>query len=256
MKRDEIYKRISLSRAKGVRIERSLCLYNPREVYTALMSNKEVISWLEFISNHYVPPRAKVLLIYPCSAEKPYHESRSYKRLFSTLSKLGEERKEVHVITISEPFGLVPEEFYGKNVVWHDWSNCWYDCPGLFEWWCKQHGQPFSKEYLDKCVQILASYVAKFLMKAKAMKSYSRMVAFVRTFSSNLQAKDDHTHRRIVESAAKIAKVAVDVLPTREVVSKIVLERGKFAWDMYGVSHPIAQEYLLNYLRGMLKVEA
>jgi archaeosine synthase len=255
MNQSEIYENISLKRAKGVVIERSLCFYNPYEVYKALTSNEEVLKWLEFISNHYVPPKAKVLLIYPCSAEKPYHESRSYKRLFKTLSKLGERRGEVHVVTISEPFGLVPEEFYGKEVPWHDWSNSWYDCPGLFEWWCKRHGQPYSREYLEKCVQILASYVAKFFKKAKALKSYSKMIAFVRTFSSGLEVRADHTHRKIVELAANAAGVTIELLPPKEVVAEIVSKRGRLAWDLYGVSHPIAQEYLFNYLEGLLKDE-
>jgi len=253
MERSELYERISLKRAKGVTIERCLCFYNPYEVYVALTSNDEVLRWLEFISNHYVPPKARVLLIYPCSAEKPYHESRSYKRLLKTLSKLGEKRREVHVMTISEPFGLIPEEFYGKKVPWHDWSTSWYDCPGLFEWWCKRHGQPYSREYLDRCVHILASYVAKFFEKAKAIESYSRMIAFVRTFSSSLEVRADHTHRRVVELAAKIAGVTVDLLPPKDVVAEIVSKRGRLAWDFYGVSHPIAQDYLLNYLKELLR---
>jgi archaeosine synthase len=250
-----IYKRVSLKQAKNVRIKRSLCFYNPYEVYVALTGNKEVLKWLEFISNHYVPPKARILLMYPCSAKKPYYESRSYKRLFETLSKLGKKRKEVHVVTISEPFGLIPEEFYGRKVAWHDWGDSWYDCPGLFEWWCRRYGQPYSKEYLDKCVRILAGYVAKFFEKAKIMKSYLRMIAFVRTFSSNLKVRADHTHRRIVELAAKTADVTVDILPPKEVVSKIVSKRGKLAWDLYGVSHPIAQDYLLDYLKEMLRHE-
>jgi archaeosine synthase len=255
MRQDEIYSKVSLNYAKNVKIERSFCLYNPYEVYIALTSNKEIVKWLEFISNHYIPSKAKILLIYPCSAKKPYHESRSYKRLFNTLSKLGEKRKEVHVITISEPFGLVPEEFYGRNSLWHDWSNSWYDCPGLFEWWCKRYDQPYSKEYLDKCIQILATYVAKFFMKVKTMRIYSRIIAFVRTFSSNLEMKNDHTHRRIVELAASIAKVKVDILPPKEIINEIVTKKGKFAWDMYGVSHPIAQNYLLHYLKEVLNNE-
>lgn len=249
MERDEIYVRVSLKHAKGVEIKPSLCFYNPQEVYMALTSNDEVRKWLEFISNHYTPPKAKILLIYPCSTEKPYHESRSYRMLFSTLSKLGERRKDVHVVTVSEPFGLVPEEFYGKNNGWHDWENSWYDCPGLFGWWCKKYGQPYSKDYLEKSIEILAKYVARFFIKA----ADSRIIAFVRTFSSSLEVRDDHTHRRIVELAAEIAGVQVDILPPKELIAEIVSKRGRFAWDMYGVAHPIAQDYLLNYLIEVLK---
>jgi len=250
--RNEIYERFSARRAKGVKIDPSLCFYNPYEVYTALTSNERIIKWLEFISNHYIPPKTKVLLIYPCSAEKPFHESRSYKSLFRTLSKLGEKRKEIHLVTISEPFGLVPEEFYNKKLAWHDWGSSWYDCPGLFEWWCKKYRQPYSKEYLEKCVQILASYIAKFLERAKFMERYSKIIGFVRTYSSRLNLKADHTHRRMLELANEISRVEIDLLPPKEIIAEIVSKRGKVAWDLYGVSHPIAQDYLFNYLRRLL----
>jgi len=252
---NEIYEKVSLRHANGVKIERSLCFYNPQEVYKALKSNPEVRKWLRFISNYYIPPKAKVLLIYPCSAEKPYPKSRSYKKLFNTLSKLGEKRKEIHVVTISEPFGLVPEEFYEKRNDWHDWKNSWYDCPGLFKWWCRRYGQPYSKDYLEKCIQILAIYVARFFIKAKTMKRYSRIIAFVRTFSSNLEVKEDHTHRKIIELASKIAGIHVDLIPPKHLVAEICLKKGKVAWDMYGVSHPMAQDYLLKYLKRVLKSE-
>jgi len=255
MERREIYKKISFKRANGVNIEYSLCFYNPQEVYKALKNNIEVKRWLRFISNHYNPPKAKVFLIYPCSSEKPYYKSRSYKALFNTLSKLGEKRKEIHVVTISEPFGIIPEEFYGKKTRWHDWEKRWYDCPGLFEWWCKKHGQNYSLEYLEKSIQILAYYVAKFLKKVQVNKINSRIIAFVRTYSSSLEIKKDHTHRRIIELASKIANVDIDILPPKHVVKKIVSERGRFAWDMYGVAHPIAQNYLLRYLKNLLQDE-
>lgn len=250
--RRELYQKVSCKRGKGVGIKFSLCFYNPHEVYVALTKNSEVKRWLNFISNHYLPPRAKVLLIYPCSAEKPYHKSRSYQRLFNTLTKLGEMRKEVHLMTISEPFGLVPEEFFGKRTQWHDWENSWYDCPGLFEWWCNKYDQPYSREEVDKCIQILASYVARFFQRAKSNNCYSKFIAFVRTYSSHLKVKNDHTHRRIIESAAKLAGIQIDLLPPKHVIANIVSENGCFAWDMYGVTHSDAQKYLLNYLKKVL----
>lgn len=226
---------------KGYKLE----LLNPEEVYTALINNLKVSDWLTFISNHYKPLHKKILLIYPCTATKPYSKSRSYKALFKTLSVLGEKREDIHLVTISEPFGLIPEEFQSGE----DWN---YNCPGLFEWWCKRNGQTFSKEKLDKCIEILSDYTAEFFKKAHRGEYYHKIVAFVRTYTSQLEPKDDHTHRRIIDRAAKIAGITVDILPHKELVSKIVKERGRFAWDMYGVAHPIAQEYLLNYLRGLL----
>lgn len=253
MKKRELYQKVSSSKENSVRIKISLCFYNPIEVYNGLTTNNEVVRWLKFISNHYLPPHnKKILLIYPCSSEKPYHKSRSYKILSKTLNALGDKRKDVHLITISEPFGLVPEEFYGKKTEWHDWKNEWYDCPGLFEWWCDRYNQAYSKEHLDKCIELLAMHVADFLKKAKSKKCYSKIIAFVRTYTSQLKTKHDHTHRRIIERAAETANVDVEILPDQALVSKIVENKGRMAWDMYGVSHPMAQEHLLKYLKGVL----
>jgi archaeosine synthase len=230
----------------------SLRFYNPKEVYDALTNNNEVKRWLKFVSTCYEPPKAKIYLIYPCSAEKPYHESRSYKILFRTLSQLGEKRRLVHVFTISEPFGIVPEEFYGKKSKWHDWKNRWYDCPGLFKWWCRKNNQPYSKEYVEKSIDILSYYVAKFFEKVKKKENSIKVVAFIRSYSSSFKVSEDHTHRRIIEKAARVSGLNVKILPTKKMIYNIIVNHGRYAWDMYGVAHPMAQSYLLKYLRGIL----
>lgn len=235
-----------MKRAHGVRIKPALCLYNPEEVYRALNKNKEIVSWLDYIAKDYRPEPKQILLIYPCSADKPYTISRSYKRLFGTLDSLGEIRNNIHLMSISEPFALVPEEFYDKSTPAMDWSKFWYDCPGLFRWWCRSNGQPYSKEFLEKSIDILSTCVANFL--GRVPNTYQHIVALVRTFSSSLQQKDDHTHRRIIEIAANKANVSVDILPSRQIVRRLVSQRGRFSWDMLGVSHPIVQQYLARYL--------
>ena len=143
------------------------------------------------------------------------------------------------MITVSEPFGLVPEEF-------HDKSQIWYDCPGLFEWWVKKHKLPYSDEYLEKCIDLLATYVAKFLVRTQ--EHYESRFAFIRTCSSSLKRKKDHTHARILERAADISGISIELLPRRDWVAEVVGSRGKFAWDMYGVAHPLAQEFLFDFL--------
>ncbi len=246
MKKSELFTKVSRRKAKGVRIRRSLCFYNPEQVYDALLSNMHVRTWLRRISNHYIPPKRDVLLLYPCSTDKPYHRSRSYQQLHDTLLKVDPLKKRIHVVTISEPFGLVPEEYHATKKIW-------YDCPGLFKWWCSKHGQSYSKEHLEKSIEILSVYVEKFFIKVKRRKSYSRMIAFVRTYSSGLERKADHTHRRIVESAARKANVRLTLLPTKRMVSNIVKRHGRLAWDLQGVAHREAQGYLLRYLRRVLR---
>ncbi|MHA1505883.1 MAG: DUF5591 domain-containing protein [Candidatus Asgardarchaeia archaeon] len=246
----DIYK-ISVRHAINTFIDPKMCLYNPYEVYKALNNNKKIKEFLDKISNHYIPPKKEILLIYPCSTIKPYYESRSYKILYKTLSKLGNLGRSIHVATISEPFGIVPEECYYDDF----WKDGWYDCPGLFEWWCKKYNQPYDREYLEKSIEILSDYVAKFFKKVKKYGCYSKIVAFVRTYSSSLKERYDHTHKRIISKASKKAGIKVDILPPKEVVAKIVKERGRLAWDFQGIAHPIAQDYLLNYLKEVLNNE-
>jgi archaeosine synthase len=232
---------ISKKRVLRGELPRELCFYSPLEVYEALSSNDGyVVKWLQFVSESYIPPPTKtILLLYPCSAVKPYNLSRSYKALYSTLEKLPEVvRKSIHVVTISEPFGLVPEEFYEK------WSK-WYDCPGLFEWWCNKYGVAYDKELASKCINILAIHIARFLVRTR--DQYAKRIAFVRTYTSSLKPSDS-THRKIMELATSISGVQVELHPSKDIVEKIVKDKGRSAWDFYGVSHPLAQEYLARLL--------
>lgn len=247
-----LYYEISMKKGKNVKILPELCAYTPREVYELLLTNNRIKSWFKIIGNHYYPDQSKkILLLYPCSTTKPFWESRSYKALFNTLGELSQYREYIHLVTISEPFGLVPEDFYKKKGEGYDWNNEWYDVPGLFEWWVKRKKLPYEKEYLDKSIEIIAKNIAQYLEKTKDI--YKKRIAFVRTYSSSLKKKDDHTHRRMIEAASKIAGVKVDILPSRYLVKKIVKKHGKFAWDMYGVAHPEAQEYLKRHLKSAIK---
>jgi hypothetical protein len=56
----------------------------------------------------------------------------------------------------------------------------------------------------------------------------------------------------MIEKAAKIAKLNVKILPDKRLISRIVSLHGRLAWDMYGVAHPLAQKYLLKYLKSVL----
>jgi archaeosine synthase len=244
MDRVILYQNISRKVGKGVTIDPNLCFYSPTEVLKALTDEGRVKDWLIRISNHYVPPKRKLLLIYPCSRDKPYNTSRSYKLLYSTLAQIPNWRSKIQLMTISEPFGLVPEQFYGK-------FESWYDCPGLFEWWCRRYGLDYSYEDLDRCIELLSDYIANFLKKAQKVKSYDYILGFVRTHSSSLSLEKDHTHRRMLERAAEKSGVDIELSPSKELIHKIVTERGRLAWDMYGVAHPLAQKYLLEKVRSV-----
>lgn len=227
-------------------IDPTLCLYSPKQVHDAILHHNTISNWLKFVSNKYQYPRKKVILIYPCSTTKPYNKSQSYRQLFKTLSRLRQDQVErVHIMTISEPFGLVPIEFCNE-------SFTWYDCPGLFEWWCNRHKIDYDEEYLNKSIDLLADCVGESLRRALTDFGYEEIVGFVRTHTSSLDLRKDHTHRRILERVSEKFGIDIKLLPSKSVVKKVVRNRGRFAWDMYGPGHPIAQETLLRYLREKL----
>jgi len=232
-----------------------LILRNPYEVYTAITQNEDIKRWHKFISEYYLPPLGKkILLFYPCSATKPYTDARSYKQLFKNLANLGEKRKLVHILTVSEPFALVPEEFYNKKTEWYDWENGWYDCPGLFEWWCKLKREPYDANIVKSCINLLSDVVAGFFkrLKSKRYLNNIRLVGFVRTYSSSLKVTLNNTHRLILEEASKKAGVSLVMLPEKEFVKNLIKRRGRAAWDFYGISHPLAQNYLIKKLMRLL----
>lgn len=213
-----------------------IILRNPKEVYNALMNDKAIKAWLQFISREYNPPNKEISIFYPCSTVKPFTKSQSYRQLFKTLEKIPFYPKSIHLYTISEPFGIIPYELINKVPD--------YDCPGLFEWWCKKNGEFFNKDYQEKSIYILAEYTSKFLKKIHR----SQKIALVRSYSSSLDSKNDHTHRRIMELASQMSGEFIDIIPDKKTVKQIVDTRGRYAWDRYGPAHPIVQEILLKKL--------
>ena len=181
------------------------------------------------MATKYKPKKSKFLVIYPCTTVKPYSASRSYKQLYSQLDRLNGKREQVKVMAISEPFGLVPEEFFSKFT--------WYDCPGLFEWWCKKNGQEYEREFLEKSLEILSDAVGLYLKRAVKNRFHERVIGLVRTFSSSLEKKHDHTHRRMLEMASEKYNIDIEMMPSRTQVKNLVGKNGFFAWDMYGVAH-------------------
>jgi len=65
-----------------------------------------------FVANRYSPPENKsIILLLPCSAKKPYSDSKSHRRLAAVLESavLGMESRVAEVI-LTSPLGLVPRE--------------------------------------------------------------------------------------------------------------------------------------------------
>lgn len=241
--------------------DEQLVLNMPRQILEALQNNEKIRDWLAYIEHEYDPTESElysseeteILLLYPCSYEKPYKESQSYRALSSTLNDVGldtrlfdsieeaDKSQKIHIITVSEPYGLVPEEFQKGEI-------SAYDCPGLFKWWCDKNNYDFDREAQDEAIQIIGGSIGGFFRRMIDQDWYDHVIPFIRTYTSGLNRSSDHTHRRMLEYAISEADASIDLYPTKNMVEEVTQERNSFAWDMQGVAHPIVQEYLKDLL--------
>jgi archaeosine synthase alpha-subunit len=88
----------------------------------------EMVRFRERLIERYRPPPSKtVLLLVPCSKTKPYRRSRSHRRLLGALEGV-RPLERVHVVSVSSPIGLVPQELEDLFPARH------YDIPVTGDW--------------------------------------------------------------------------------------------------------------------------
>ena len=97
-------------------------------VYAEALRRPEMVRFRARLLERYRPPPSKsVLLLVPCSRTKPYRRSRSHRRFLSVLEgRRAAER--VHVVSVSSPIGLVPQELEDVPPARH------YDIPVTGVW--------------------------------------------------------------------------------------------------------------------------
>jgi archaeosine synthase len=94
------------------------------------LTRPEVVRFRRRVRERYAkPPSARVLLLIPCSARKPYSSSRSHRRFREALLACGNPSV-VHEVVVTSPLGLIPRElerFYPARAydipVTGDWSR-------------------------------------------------------------------------------------------------------------------------------------
>lgn len=74
------------------------------------LSRPEIIRWRRRLEERYHrPTQARVLLLIPCSAKKPYSTSQSHRHLMEALQQSGR-AESVHEVIVTSPLGIVPRE--------------------------------------------------------------------------------------------------------------------------------------------------
>jgi archaeosine synthase len=92
------------------------------------LTRPEVLRFRGRLVDRYAkPPSARVLVLLPCSARKPYAESKTHRRFREAVWRSGNAHA-VHEVIVTSPFGLVPRELERIYPV----AN--YDVPVTGDW--------------------------------------------------------------------------------------------------------------------------
>ena len=110
----------SVGLASNVEIGRRLRCYSYSSRNDPLINE-----WKRKVANEHTPPehQSKVLVLLPCSAQKPYRLSQSHRRFLRRINTRG-----VHQVMVTAPLGLVPREL--EDI----WPAAHYDIPVTGDW--------------------------------------------------------------------------------------------------------------------------
>ncbi len=88
----------------------------------------DILRYVRRIAAQYVPPAGmKIALLVPCSRRKPYFRSKSH-RIFRDAVMSSQSATAVHMLTVTSPIGIVPEELETVYPAAH------YDIPVTGQW--------------------------------------------------------------------------------------------------------------------------
>ena len=141
---------------EGTFLEKRTPLFRSGTLYanTAESMNRvEIRRFAQRILERYTPPDLDTLVLFPCSAKKPYSVSTSHQKFINALGKY---RRYVHEVIITSPMGIVPRELELMYPAAH------YDTP-VTGYWDKEE-----RAWVSGC---LRSYLQK--------NSYKNIVAHV-----------------------------------------------------------------------------
>lgn len=112
------------------------------------LQRAEVRRFAERVIERYIPPKAEVAVLLPCSAKKPYSISQSHRKFRQVISG------RAHELIVTSPLGLVPRELETIYPAGH------YDVPVTGYWDAEEHA-------------VIADIIARYLRK----HPYRRIIA-------------------------------------------------------------------------------
>lgn len=196
-----------------------------------LLWHPHVLEYYNNIINGYTPPKGKeIALFLPCTATKPYSNSRTHRKIHKILNCLNGSNR-IHELIVGEPLALVPMELETMYPAAHyDMVlDSWFPIKELPNLRKKRIGNDIvaarygiKSNPPTKIVNELADRVSEFLDKKGGY--YKKHIAFVRG-----------THRQIIEKAVKRSGVMVEIIPSKKDIQNIISEKSTFFWIMNGM---------------------
>lgn len=167
---------VQQSLARNPNLDTELTAYTPGETLE-LLDHPKIKAWFKKMKNFKIPDKYGLVILVACAASKPWGQGckgefyPSYNKIRTEEElKTGENSKPSYFVTISEPLGVVPQDF------WDNFPQ--YDCPGLFKdnylqtnlttkAWMEKFKQkrelPFDGNAFNKCIEILGNVIGNFI---------------------------------------------------------------------------------------------
>jgi hypothetical protein len=220
---------VSRSKKRNPALDDQLTAYTPGETLELIMNSPKIKEWFEKMRNFKIPEGYGTVILVSCAATKPWGMSCNKGDFYPYYNKIRQDVRDgkikpVYFVTISEPLGAVPEDFWGD-----DPAKLFpqYDNPGLFndtvlqsgmmtkDWEKSPLGQkremPFGKESFDKAIQILGTELGNFLRNNSA----HNFVSFVEQADGTKS-----THSRMLDIAEKVSGTPIERNPKKPGVGR------------------------------------
>jgi len=151
--------------------------------------------WQDYFQRQYQKPEEKeILLLLPCSYKKPYHKSKTHKKIYNTIKQTGKQDK-IHRVVLSSP-GIIPvDKCDNYPFTAYDWPE-WEETP----------------EIKQKYIQVNRERVKKYLEN----HDYDKVLAYFKPDSESWKA---------VRKASKDLDIQIENLLSEEAYQKVKEQR-------------------------------
>ncbi|MHA1943459.1 MAG: DUF5591 domain-containing protein, partial [Candidatus Thorarchaeota archaeon] len=162
----------------------------------------------ETVVSRYAPPKDKqIVLLLPCSARKPYSDSRSHRRFAEVINiALGSVQPNVAEVILTSPLGLVPREL--ERI----YPAAQYDIPVTGDW---------DTEEIKIGAEALSTHLKKFNHSAVVVAHVSGgYLDIVRAAEPNIEQSIIYTsHETRSTSRESLEKLQESLMELRDVLS-------------------------------------